>query len=104
MRYSVYNAPLPLTRRQSLDVKLILALLCSIFLLIPFCYIPASAAVFVVLQACGRQRPAVWGQASPALRRWNDSLVSQARHYKRSGMPYRSTSRRSAVMMACVVN
>ena len=46
--YSIYNAPLPLTRRQSLDVKLILALLSSIFLLIPFCYIPASAAVFVV--------------------------------------------------------
>jgi len=46
--YAVYNAPLPLTRRQSLDVKLILALLSSIFLLIPFCYIPAAAAVFVV--------------------------------------------------------
>lgn len=46
--YAVYNAPLPLTQRQSLDVKLILALLSSIFLLVPFCYIPASAAVFVV--------------------------------------------------------
>ena len=47
-RYAVYNAPLPLTRRESLDVKLVLAVLASIFLLIPFCYIPASAAVFVV--------------------------------------------------------
>ena len=54
--YAVYNAPLPLTRRQSLDVKLILALLSSIFLLIPFCYIPAAAAVFVVRERISKSK------------------------------------------------
>ena len=31
-----------------LQVKLVLAVLTALFVLIPFCYIPASAAVFVV--------------------------------------------------------
>ena len=30
------------------QVKLVLAVLTALFVLIPFCYIPASAAVFVV--------------------------------------------------------
>lgn len=46
--YAVYNHPLPLTSEQELRVKLILAVLSALFVLIPCCYIPASAAVFVV--------------------------------------------------------
>ncbi|KAL1523856.1 hypothetical protein AB1Y20_018777 [Prymnesium parvum] len=46
--YALYNHPLPLTAQQELRVKLALALLSALFVLIPFCYIPASAAVFIV--------------------------------------------------------
>jgi hypothetical protein len=46
--YAVYNHPLPLTARQELRVKLVLGVLSALFVLIPCCYIPASAAVFVV--------------------------------------------------------
>ena len=46
--YSVFNHPLPLTPMQELTVRLILAVLSALFVLIPFCYVPAAAAVFVV--------------------------------------------------------
>ena len=46
--YSLQNDPLPQTRQQSLQVKLILSVLSALFMLVPFCYIPASAAVFVI--------------------------------------------------------
>lgn len=42
------NHPLPLTARQTLENKLILSLLASIFILIPLCYIPASFVSFIV--------------------------------------------------------
>lgn len=42
------NHPLPLTSQQTLENKLILSLLASIFILIPLCYIPASFVSFIV--------------------------------------------------------
>jgi len=71
--YAVYNHPLPLTGTQELTIKLILATLAALFVLIPFCYIPASAAVFVVkeravkakhLQLVSGAGPAVYWLAS----------------------------------------
>lgn len=50
--YAVYNHPLPLTAQQEMRVKLALSLLSALFILIPFCYIPATAAVFVVRVNC----------------------------------------------------
>ena len=38
------------------QVRLILALLSSIFMLVPFCYIPASAAVFVVMERISKSK------------------------------------------------
>jgi ATP-binding cassette subfamily A (ABC1) protein 3 len=50
----VHNHPLPLTEREELRVKLVLAVLSALFVLIPFCYIPASAAVFVVKERASK--------------------------------------------------
>ena len=51
--YAVHNHPLPLTDREELYVKLVLSVLSALFVLIPFCYIPASTAVYVVRErAC----------------------------------------------------
>ena len=54
--YRVYNEPLPMTSKQALSLKLVLALLSSIFMLVPFCYIPASAAVFVVKERISKSK------------------------------------------------
>ena len=53
-KYAVHNHPLPLTEREELRVKLVLAVLSALFVLIPFCYIPASAAVFVVKERASK--------------------------------------------------
>jgi len=42
------NHPLPLTAQQSLEIKVILSVLTSLFLLIPYCYIPAAFIIFIV--------------------------------------------------------
>jgi len=42
------NSPLPLTEQQSTEVRTILSIIASILLAIPFNYIPAAFAVFVV--------------------------------------------------------
>jgi hypothetical protein len=46
--YEVVNKPLPLTSREEVLVQTILSLFVAIFVLVPFCYIPASFGVFVV--------------------------------------------------------
>jgi ATP-binding cassette, subfamily A (ABC1), member 3 len=47
------NHPLPLTTDQSLEVKAILSVLTSMFLLMPFCLIPGAFVIFVVKEkAC----------------------------------------------------
>lgn len=47
-KFTVYSHPLPLTSRQVLEVKTVLSLFASLFILIPYCYIPAAFVVFVV--------------------------------------------------------
>jgi len=47
-RFSISNHPLPLTVTQSLEIRTVLSLFASLFILIPYCYIPAAFVVFVV--------------------------------------------------------
>ncbi|KAL7574063.1 hypothetical protein ACA910_015641 [Epithemia clementina (nom. ined.)] len=42
------NNPLPLTTQQSLEVKTVLSILASMFILIPYCLIPGTFVVFMV--------------------------------------------------------
>jgi hypothetical protein len=48
VRYDVRNNPLPLTARESASTDLILGVIASLFILMPFCYLTANFAVFVV--------------------------------------------------------
>ncbi len=47
-KLSAINYPLPLTEQQSTEVQTILSIIASILLAIPFNYVPAAFAVFVV--------------------------------------------------------
>lgn len=47
-RYLIKNHPLPLTKRQNLEIRVILALFASLFLLVPLCYIPSVFCAFIV--------------------------------------------------------
>ncbi|OAE27724.1 hypothetical protein AXG93_4193s1240 [Marchantia polymorpha subsp. ruderalis] len=42
------NSPLPLTKNEALRIQVMLTVLAALFILIPFCYLAASFAVFVV--------------------------------------------------------
>jgi len=45
--------PLPLTSQQNIEVKVVLSMLASLFLLIPYCYVPAAFVTFLVKEkAC----------------------------------------------------
>jgi ATP-binding cassette subfamily A (ABC1) protein 3 len=47
------NHPLPLTTQQTIEIKTILSILASMFVLIPYCYIPGAFIVFLVKErAC----------------------------------------------------
>lgn len=53
MRLISENHPLPLTTQQSLEVKTVLSVLASMFILIPYCLIPGAFVVFLVREkAC----------------------------------------------------
>lgn len=54
--YKAKNHPLPLTATQSLENKIILALLASLFILVPLCYIPASFITFVVRERVSKAK------------------------------------------------
>ena len=47
-KFSLTNHPLPITVTQALEIKTVLSLFASLFILIPYCYIPAAFVVFVV--------------------------------------------------------
>ena len=53
---SPLNHPLPLTSDQTLEGKVILSILTSMFLLIPFCLIPGSFAVFIVKERANKSK------------------------------------------------
>lgn len=40
-QYLVKNHPLPISRQQALEIKILLSVLASLFILVPLCYIPA---------------------------------------------------------------
>lgn len=71
--YYTKNHPLPLTVDQSLQIKIILSLLTSVFILVPLCYIPAAFVSFLVRErvskskhlqiACGVQPALYWTAA-----------------------------------------
>lgn len=42
------NHPLPLTTQQTIEIRTILSVLASLFVLIPFCYVPGAFIVFLV--------------------------------------------------------
>ena len=46
--YLVKNHPLPITKAEALEIRLILSVLAALFILVPLCYIPASFVSFVV--------------------------------------------------------
>lgn len=50
------NHPLPLTTRQSLEIKVMLSVLAGLFILIPYCYIPASFIVFIVRERVSKSK------------------------------------------------
>ena len=45
---TVVNHPLPLTADQALEIKAVLSILTSMFILIPFCLIPGAFVIFMV--------------------------------------------------------
>lgn len=55
-QYLVKNRPLPITTQQALEIQVILALLTSIFILVPLCYIPASFVSFLVKERVSKSK------------------------------------------------
>jgi len=54
--YVSRNHPLPLTALQSLEIKVILSILTSLFMLIPLCYIPAAFVAFIVKERVSKSK------------------------------------------------
>ena len=48
MEYRIRCFPLPLTKSEELRIQTFLSLFAALFVLIPFCYLPASFVIFVV--------------------------------------------------------
>jgi len=71
--YHLRNSPLPLTTQAILQIRSILAIFAALFVLIPFCYLPASFVLFLVkerqakakhLQFVSGIRPAIYWAAN----------------------------------------
>ena len=54
--YYAKNHPLPLTASQTLENRVLLSLLASLFILVPLCYIPASFITFVVRERMSKAK------------------------------------------------
>jgi ABC-type multidrug transport system ATPase subunit len=50
------NHPLPVTEQQAIEIKVILSILSSLFLLIPLCYIPGAFIVFIVKERMSKSK------------------------------------------------
>lgn len=50
------NEPLPMTTQQSIEVRFILSVLATLFLLIPYGYIPAAFIVFIVKERISKSK------------------------------------------------
>jgi len=55
-QYTVRNHPLPLTTQTVLQIRAILAIFAALFVLIPFCYLPASFVIFVVKERSSKAK------------------------------------------------
>jgi ABC-type multidrug transport system ATPase subunit len=49
-QYIAKNHPLPISRADALEIRLILSVLAALFILIPLCYAPAAFVAFVVIE------------------------------------------------------
>jgi ABC-type multidrug transport system ATPase subunit len=56
IRYLTKNHPLPITTQQSIEIRIILSLLTSIFILVPLCYIPAAFIAFLVKERVSKSK------------------------------------------------
>lgn len=54
--YYIKNHPLPITVQKSVQIRIILSLLTSIFVLVPLCYIPASFVAFLVKERVSKSK------------------------------------------------
>lgn len=54
--YLSKNHPLPITAKSTIDIQVVLALLTSIFILVPLCYIPASFVSFLVKERVSKSK------------------------------------------------
>ena len=54
--YVAKNHPLPLTANQTLEIRVVLALLASLFILVPLCYIPGSFVTFLVRERTSKAK------------------------------------------------
>lgn len=50
------NHPLPLTTAESVEVKTMLSVLASLFILIPYCYIPGAFIVFLIKEKASKSK------------------------------------------------
>ncbi len=55
-QYLIKNHPLPITISQGLEIQVILALLTSLFIIVPLCYIPASFVSFLVKERVSKSK------------------------------------------------
>eukprot|EP01041_Mallomonas_annulata_P006632 gene6631-13438_t len=54
--YVARNHPLPLTATQAIELKILLSIFASLFILIPLCYIPASFITFIVRERVSKSK------------------------------------------------
>ena len=56
IQYLIKNHPLPITLKDTIEIEVILALLTSIFIIVPLCYIPASFVSFIVKERVSKSK------------------------------------------------
>lgn len=55
-RLNSINHPLPVTEQQAIEIRTILSILASLFLLIPYCYVPGAFIVFLVKERVSKSK------------------------------------------------
>ena len=74
-RLTALNHPLPLTSRQSSEVRFYLSVFVSLFLLIPFCYIPPTFAIFAVKERSNKSKHLQLVSGVDTLAYWVSTLI-----------------------------
>lgn len=73
--YSVSNYPLPVTFSQTLQNRVILSVITSVFLLIPLCYIPSTFVSFVVNENSSKSRQIQYGAGVTRFQYWLSNMI-----------------------------